>query len=201
MTLSIEKCIQAWTNSFKEMKAQADIVFFGDSLVYYGEFAPLFPDKVVCNLGLRGDSIKGMIDRIDQIRILNPDRVFLMAGINDVACLSEGEFKILYSRLLDTIIHTIPKVTLVVQSILPVNTQHFSISCNNAQIVVFNRIIELIVKERGQLFLDLYSLYAENGQLPSSLTTDGIHLKSEAYEKWYDYIRLFSLEHCSKREC
>ena len=64
MGLTVEKCLQAWTNSLKQMNAKADIVFFGDSLIYYGDFTSVFPDKVVCNLGLRGDSLQGMIDKV-----------------------------------------------------------------------------------------------------------------------------------------
>ena len=62
MGLTVEKCLQAWTNSLRQMNVKADIVFFGDSLTYYGDFASIFPAKVVCNLGLRGDTIQGMID-------------------------------------------------------------------------------------------------------------------------------------------
>ena len=57
MSVTIEKCLQAWTNSFRQLSAKADIVFFGDSLIYHGDFASVFPDKVVCNLGLRGDTL------------------------------------------------------------------------------------------------------------------------------------------------
>lgn len=39
MALTIEKCLQAWTNSLRQMNANSDIAFFGDSLTYYGDFA------------------------------------------------------------------------------------------------------------------------------------------------------------------
>jgi len=34
MSEAVEKCLQAWTNSLKQMNTKADIVFFGDSLIY-----------------------------------------------------------------------------------------------------------------------------------------------------------------------
>jgi len=46
MSVTVEKCLQAWTNSLRQMNAKADIVFFGDSLTYYGNFASVFPNKV-----------------------------------------------------------------------------------------------------------------------------------------------------------
>ena len=77
MSLTVEKCLQAWTNSLKQMNSKADIVFFGDSLTYYGDFSSVYPDKVVCNLGLRGDTIRGMISRIEQVRVLLQRKYFL----------------------------------------------------------------------------------------------------------------------------
>lgn len=185
MSITVEKCLQAWTNSLRQMNAKADIVFFGDSLTYYGDFASVFPDKVVCNLGLRGDTIQGMIDRVEQVRMLEPKQVFLMAGINDVSNVSVDEFEVLYNCLLDTLIQKVPKSGLVVQSILPVNNQSFSISCDSKQISACNNRIQKIVEERGLDYLDVYPLYEEDGRLPLELTRDGVHLTTDAYARWY----------------
>jgi lysophospholipase L1-like esterase len=188
MSLTVEKCLQAWTNSLRQMNAKADTVFFGDSLTYYGDFASVFPDKVVCNLGLRGDTIQGMIDRVEQVLMLEPKQVFLMAGINDVSHVTAEEFEMLYIRLIDAIIQGLPKVTLVVQSMLPVNTLYFSISCDNGQIRACNSKIQMIAEARKLNYQNIHSLYEENGQLPFSFTRDGLHLIDEAYERWYKVL-------------
>ena len=189
MSVTVEKCLQAWTNSLRQLNAKADIVFFGDSLTYYGDFASVFPDKVVCNLGLRGDTIQGLIDRVEQVKMLEPKQVFLMAGINDVSNVTADEFEVLYNRLIDAIIQSLPKVKVVVQSILPVNTQAFNISCNNDQIRDYNNKIHIIAEARKLYYLDVNSLYEENGQLPLSLTRDGLHLTTEAYSKWFNLLK------------
>lgn len=188
MSVTVEKCLQAWTNSLRQMNARADIVFFGDSLTYYGDFASVFPDKVVCNLGLRGDTIQGMIDRVDQVKILEPKQVFLMAGINDMNMVTDDEFEAHYNRLLDVLSQTVPNVRLVLQSILPVNNHSFIISCNNTQINACNKIIQKIAGERGLVYLDVYSLYEEDGQLPLKLTRDGLHLYNDSYANWYSLL-------------
>lgn len=188
MSVTVEKCLQAWTNSLKQMKTKADIVFFGDSLTYYGDFASVFPDKVVCNLGLRGDTIQGMIDRVEQVRMLEPKQVFLMAGINDVSHVMVDEFEALYNRLIDAIIQELPKATLIIQSILPVNAQSFSISCNNAQIRACNSKIQMIAVAKNLNYQNIHSLYEENGQLPLKFTRDGLHLTCEAYNLWYSAL-------------
>lgn len=185
MSISVEKCLQAWTNSLKQMKAKADIVFFGDSLTFYGDFSGVFPDKVVCNLGLRGDTIQGMIDRVGQVKMLDSSVVYVMAGINDVGRKPIDVFETSYKELVDVL----AGIHVVLQSILPVNTINFRITCDNDQILKFNSRIQAIAKEKGCDFVDLFSLYEENGQLPLEMTRDGIHLIEAAYHKWYNAIR------------
>lgn len=181
MSLTVDKCLQAWTNSLRQMNAKADIVFFGDSLTYYGDFSKVFPEKVVCNLGLRGDTIQGMIGRVEQVKLLKPSIIFLMAGINDVAIRSIEEFGDLFYQL----VMKLDGASLVVQSILPVNTHRFTISCNNDQIIKCNSKIKIIAEEKGCHYLDLYNLYEQKGQLPAEMTKDGIHLTDAAYNNWY----------------
>lgn len=189
MSLTVEKCLQAWTNSLKQMKAKADIVFFGDSLVFYGNFATVFPDKVVCNLGLRGDTIQGLINREEQVVSLAPKYVYVMVGINDVTKTPFGLFREKYRTLLQNIKKDIPKTSIIVQGILPVNNIAFQISCTNNEIVAYNEIISELATEFGVTYMDLYSIYIKEGLLPKDMTWDGIHLFPSGYEFWYQLLR------------
>lgn len=189
MGLTVEKCLQAWTNSLRQMNAKADIVFFGDSLTYYGDFSQVFPDKMVCNLGLRGDTIQGMIDRVEQVKMLEPDTVYVMAGINDVDDNSQDMFGRKFEELLQRIKTNLPLSELFIYSILPVNDLLFSVSCNNNQICNCNNQIERIAKEYNITYLDLFSIYEDNGMMPEFLTLDGIHLSKGGYSKWYNLLK------------
>lgn len=189
MSLTVEKCLQAWTNSLRQMNAKADIVFFGDSLTYHGDFSSVFPDKVVCNLGMRGDTIQGMIDRVEQVRLLKPKMIFLMAGINDVAIITVDEFGRLYDTLINSLLTILPDVELIVQSILPVNDSSFSVCCNNQQIALCNGIINRIAEKRNLRYVDLFSQYSVEGLLPKTVTRDGLHLVYNGYERWYNLIK------------
>lgn len=188
MSLSIEKCLQAWTNSLRQMKVQADVVFFGDSLTYYGDFARAFPNKVVCNLGLRGDTIQGMIDRVAQVGILKPKEVYLMSGINDIACCAIDEFEQKYLNLVNVLKGQVNGMKLIVQSIIPVNDIYYSVSCNNVQIVACNEVIKKIAARSKLMYCDLFSIYAKDGCLDKSDTIDGVHLKQEAYHRWIEVL-------------
>lgn len=189
MSLTIEKCIDGWTNSLNQLHVKADIVFFGDSLTYWGDFVSLFPGEVVCNLGLRGDTITGMKSRIEQILVMHPGRVFIQGGINDVGECSFDYFFNEYEQLCRKVISAVPDADITVQTILPVNDVAFSsLKCTNSEIIRFNEGIESVAEKMNLRCLDLYSLYAENDMMPEHLTKDGIHLRDEAYDAWYKAI-------------
>lgn len=171
------------------MNAKADIVFFGDSLIYYGNFASVFPNKVVCNLGLRGNTIRGLIDRVEQVKQLEPKSVYLMAGVNDVTSFNIDEFSSHYNLLIQELKKHQPELTLIVQSMLPVNDLDFNISCNNKLIAKYNKRIESIAKYYNLKYIDLYTSFVKDGVLPLEMTFDGIHFRQEAYDKWYDILR------------
>lgn len=189
MGLTIEKCIEGWINSLRQMNAKADIVFFGDSLTYYGDFASIFPDKVVCNLGLRGDTIQGMINRIEQVRLLHPDKVYIMVGINDVSNSSIEEFRKQYKLLLELLMDSLPETSIIVQGLLPVNNLDFKISCDNEQIVRCKNVISSLCSKYGLKFEDLYNYYVHDNLLPKNKTIDGIHLPPCAYGTWYNLLK------------
>lgn len=189
MSVTVEKCLQAWTNSLRQLNVKTDIVFFGDSLTYYGDFASAFPDKVVCNLGLRGDTIQGMIDRVEQVRMMEPKQVFLMAGINDVGKCNHFQFGKIYDLLIQKILSIIDTTGLCVQSMLPVNDVHFKVSCNNKQIEDCNKEIEKIAYKKNLIFVDLYTEYQCDGLLPKDMSQDGLHIVKGAYDKWYQILR------------
>ena len=189
MGLTIEKCIEGWTNSLKQLKIKADIVFFGDSLTYYGDFASVFPNKVVCNLGLKGDTLDGMMDRIEQVRLVQPQKVFLMAGINDVAKCEFDVFQERYNALLIALRGQLPLAEIIVQSLLPVNDFDFSIGCTNTQIIRCNEVIYYLCDKYALEYLDLYNQNVQDNLLPKELTVDGIHLSTDAYEHWYNMLK------------
>lgn len=189
MNVTVEKCLQAWTNSLRQMNAKADIVFFGDSLTYYGDFASVFPDKVICNLGLRGDTITGLINRIEQVLLMHPDKVYIMVGINDVESIGIEEFRNHYKLLLGLLIDSLPEAMIIVQGLLPVNDVDFKVSCNNMQVSRCNGVIESLCSEYGLEYINLYNQYVKEGKLSQTMTVDGIHLFPYAYKAWYDLLK------------
>jgi lysophospholipase L1-like esterase len=63
------------------------LVFIGDSLTQWFNWQGRFPDYVVVNLGISGETVEGLLARRERIRsqINDPEDVFLMSGINNIA--------------------------------------------------------------------------------------------------------------------
>ncbi len=180
-------CVLGWTNTLKKLNLDVDVVFFGNSMTCDGNFQEYFPDKKVCNLGYPGDDMKGMIRRVEQITAVQPEKIFIMAGINGLKLQSLSDFERQYKFLIEKIQNENPSSELFIQSILPVGEN--SNFCDNYKIVEANCIIRQVAMDKKLCYIDLYSVYAKDGCLPADLTYDGIHLKSSAYKIWMEQIK------------
>lgn len=178
----------SWESCLKKMHCEADVVFFGDSIIRGGDFHEQFPEYAIVNLGASGDTLAGMIGRVSTIQALSPKKIFLMGGINgltnrNIACSASQ-----YEDLIKEIENKIPDAELYILSTLPVTAEKARRLCTNATIKRFNKEIEEIADRHGHTYIDLYSLYLCDGQLDPELSVDGLHLKPEGYEKWYQTI-------------
>ena len=181
-------CIASWTNTLEKLNLETDAVFFGNSITRGSSFQDYFPDKKIVNLGYSGDGIQGMIRRVAQVRAVNPKKVFVMAGVNDMKYMNDTRFETKYSQLVDSLLTIVTPNDLYLQSILPVNS---AFEIDNQKILERNKIIEKLAKVKGVNYINLHSLYAVNGELPDELTKDGIHLRPAAYERWAEAIKRY----------
>ena len=179
----------SWKSSLEAMDYDADIVFFGDSITRGGQWAEAFPDKAIVNLGRSGDSLSGMINRVDMIASVTPEKVFVLGGINSLTDKNSEECIAQYRELIETVKETVPNAELYVQSVLPVTVDYQKNTASNESIVNFNAEIEKLADEFGITYINIFDLYAVDGALAPELTKEGIHLVTEAYDRWYDEIR------------
>ena len=181
-------CIEGWTNTLVKLEYDADVVFFGHSHITDSDFRQYFPDKKIVNLGYPGNNIKGMLLRVDQISSVTPEKVFVMAGANSLWYTKE-EFETSYDTLITTIRNTIPNAELYLLNILPQCDGEKGSMMRNITIRCRNKFINSYATSKGIPIIDLYSVYSDDkGSLPDSLSNDGLHLKSDAYNKWAECI-------------
>ena len=104
-------------------------------------------------------------------------KVYVELGINEIT-FEEDYFKRLYGEMIDAI-----------REIQP-DTDVYIMSLNKENIQKYNKILRKLAGEKGCYYLDVYSaLVNKEGNLPSDMSWDGIHLTAEGYGLWENYIR------------
>lgn len=179
---------QGWTNCLNKLDIQRDIVFFGNSITRNSDFRLFFPDASIANLGLGGDNLDGFLRRVTQVKALKPHKVFFMGGINGNKYMDPDTFKVKYERIVSALKDSLPNTQLYLQSILPVHSSKYDLYADNDKIKLFNDKIQEIALQHKCIYIDLYSAYISNGEMPLEYTQDGIHLLPEHYDKWANLI-------------
>ncbi len=184
-------CIRGWTNTLKKLNIDCDVVFFGNSITAGSSFHECFQSVSICNLGYPGDGLDGMLLRIEQIKAVKPEKIFIMAGINGLYMQSLSVFEDKYEQLLKAIKKENPLAKIYLQSILPVNNNVKKHHCDNDKIIDANNIISNIAKENNCVYIDIHKLYIKNGELDKKYTKDGVHLKTEYYNLWAELLKKY----------
>ena len=185
----INNCTKVgWERCLEQLNYNSDIVFLGDSITSGHNWQVEFSDVKVVNLGVPGDALQDMYNRLDMVVDVKPEKIFIMGGVNGIR---DGVTKVYldrYALILDELKEKIPNVEVYVQSVLPVSKTKEGYVCKNSTIAEFNKGLQQLARERNCIYVDLYSLYLKDGEMNATLTKDGVHLKEDAYSLWVDAI-------------
>jgi lysophospholipase L1-like esterase len=160
------------------------LVFIGDSLTEWYGWQERFPEYLVMNLGISGETVEELLERRDHIRerVKDPDIIFLMTGINNI--LSERyDITVPYREIVRNLTTWYKRAKVVVQSLLPVDMPWIS----NETIKTINRHLSVIAREHDDAdYLDVYSSFVDKNGKPirGLLSDDGVHLAAKGYEVW-----------------
>ncbi len=167
-----------------------DIIFLGNSITQYCEWAELFQNPSIKNRGIAGDGVDGVLQRIAPILKAKPKAIYLMIGVNDLFFHKEGYILERYEKLLQQCASESPNTKVFVQSILPVNGDIKTITISNESIVSLNKKIKKLSHQFGLDFIDLHSEFINNeGKLKQEFSVDGIHVNGAAYELWKELLK------------
>ncbi|MCK7489345.1 MAG: hypothetical protein MZU79_03150 [Anaerotruncus sp.] len=99
------------------MEKRKRIVFLGDSLTEWFDWVAYFPQYEVLNLGVSGERVEELLDRLDRIhaRIDEPDILFIMTGINNIA-MDDYEITGYYRAVIERLTSWYPRTMIVIQS-------------------------------------------------------------------------------------
>ncbi len=164
-----------------------DILFIGHSLIEFFDWQERFPAHRVANLGVAGETVDGLLSRIENIITTYPsaDLVFLMSGLNDVA-MEDMDFLDSYRTILKKLSDAYPGAQIFVNNLLPTNVEFIS----NKTIQSVNNSLKELAKATGAEFLDIYSHFIEKegGPAKDYLLDDGVHLSNQGYAVWADVL-------------
>ena len=174
-------------------KTNKSIIFIGDSITDGCEWSELLQNPNIKNRGIGSDTTYGVLKRLDNIIQSEPEKVFLMIGINDLGRgESVSEITSNYDKILERLTKNVPNSEVFVQSVLPISKQKLNTQISNEKVRSLNKEIKQLSQKYNLNYIDLYSLMiSEDDQLISDVTTDGNHLNGSGYEIWSNAIQQY----------
>ena len=162
-----------------------EVVMLGDSITDNAEWSDLFPSKLISDQGISGDTTTGVLNRMDLVYKANPEKVFVMLGINDI---TEGkninEIKNNYQKIVNQLVKRNIKVH--IQSTLFVGSESRRL---NNEVTELNEMLEKFSHTSEQVtYVDVNDALGNDTYLSENYSYDGLHLNGEGYKAWRDVI-------------
>ncbi len=182
---------------------KGQILFVGSSLM---EFFPinelqqtLKKQYIIYNRGIGGYVTSELLNSMEEcIFELEPSKIFINIGTNDIGAISEDytkeKFLENYDDILTQIGKRLPKCKVYVMAYYPCNPkadfdgigkdmkEMLFKSRNNVSILEANKDVEILAKRHGFEFINVNEgLMDEEGNLKKEFSTDGIHMFANGY--------------------
>ena len=173
-----------------EPDAGCDALFYGDSITAGGNFGDFFPGLRVVNLGINGATLEDLTEWVPRVSANHPDKIFVMAGGNNLNAENVEHCTELFRGLLDALREACPYAEIFIESMLPLDKAvAYGWNCPNRIVRTYNGRLEALAEEYGLTYLDIYPAYEYRGGLNGEMTEDGIHLKDGAFGPWAEIVR------------
>ena len=154
-----------------------DVVFLGDSLTDGYDVKRFYPEYVVLNRGISGDTSVWLEERLDvSLYAVQPKVAVMLIGANNMDKMLEN-----YESILKSFKENAPNTKIVLLSLTSMSGEwgkkNQLAAYNNVQIKMYSEIY-------GYEYVDLYSalLNLQTGEIYDEYTTDGGHLTEKGYE-------------------
>lgn len=166
--------------------------------VWDESFGGAVPAQTALNLGVSGDRIEHVLHRLlpaakggqgwlDR-RDLQPDRIFVMLGINNSFDAESPATASIYRGVVavtNRIRERKPRSQIVIQSLLPTD----SAEKNRDLVVPVNAMLRAYAAANGMAYLDLYPAFTDQqGLQRRELFNDGLHPSRDGYRVWRDRL-------------
>ena len=121
-------------------------------------------------------------------------KIYILLGANGIAWMEKDSFVQLYGDFVKELKAQCPDALIYIQSIFPINEEkfsaHYDSEITNEKIREYNSALLDMSKELGVYYLNVSETIADqNGALSDDATTDGMHIGTDYYEKWFNYLK------------
>jgi lysophospholipase L1-like esterase len=160
------------------------ILFMGDSQVEGFKLSVHFVDMCLINWGISGLQTPDLSKHIDRIGDLQPAKVFILSGINDLRYGREEKAIVMdLEKVIKDIRTESPQTKIYILSVLPLNEQSgLRLQASNEKVRNVNNLLKNRAEELMVEYINLFSILSEEGQLSSTYTYDGLHLNNRGYD-------------------
>jgi lysophospholipase L1-like esterase len=164
------------------------VVMIGDSITEGFNTKKYFPNDIVVNKGVSGDSTVECLDRISSAWFTPvPNLVFICIGTNDFARDRTDQFVLTNTKtIIEKVRQFAPESKIFLTSIFPTRE---NAPRPNERITDYNRQLKKLSDNLGILYFDIHSHFVdEEGMLKKEFTEDGLHLTEEGYKNWSNVL-------------
>lgn len=173
----------------RTQKQSTSIVMLGDSITQGCDWSGLFPHVSIANHGIGWDTIDGVLNRLEMVKTVAPQTVFLRIGTNNIGGGAAPETVAHGTINIAKRIHTdLPNTTVVIQSILP-REPHLWTSIQATNSLIARHVNSL--KQNGYpfVYVDHSEVFSTRKKtLKPHFTYDGIHLNQAGCRQWSEII-------------
>ncbi len=156
---------------------EVDVAFLGDSLTDGYDLARYYPQFLVCNRGIGGDTTFDLEGRLQvSVYDLKPKVAVVLIGGNNLSTMFDN-----YESILKGLRENLPQTKLVLLSLTCMGQEWGK----GNQLAAYNNVkIQKLAEVYGCTFVDLYSplMNLGTGEIYAEYTSDGAHLTAAGYE-------------------
>ena len=157
---------------------EVDVAFLGDSLTDGYDVAAYFPQYLVSNRGIGGETTIGLEERLKiSVYDLCPKVAVMLIGANNMDTMMDN-----YESILKGFAENLPNTKIILLSLTSMGGSNWG---KNNQLAAYNNVqIKMLAEKYSFEYVDLYSalLNLEDGEIYDEYTTDGGHLTALGYE-------------------
>lgn len=156
---------------------EVDVAFLGDSLTDGYDVKKYYPQYLVSNRGIGGETTIGLEERMQvSLYDLKPKVAVMLIGANNMDTMFDN-----YESILLGFQENVPNTKIVLLSLTSMSGEWGK----KNQLAAYNNVkIKMLAEKYGYEYVDLYSalLNLDSAEIYPEYTTDGGHLTAEGYD-------------------